>query len=144
MQYTIQQLEDWNTVLDQIIPLLISGKILTLSGPLGAGKTTFTQLLAQRLGSISSPKSPTFALLREHRLSGKVNDLKRFIHVDAYRLEYDEDVMSLNLEEELAEQGTLVVIEWPEKMVKWIEKRKERVIGMVIRVDGGVRQVETI
>lgn len=84
---------------------LVSG-VVGLVGDLGAGKTTFVQGMAEGLGI--DPRhyvnSPTFTL---------VNEYPPLIHVDLYRLEREEELETLALQEYF--QGNLVVIEWAEK-----------------------------
>lgn len=62
---------------------LEAGDVVILDGPLGAGKTTFTQGLARGLGVKGRVTSPTFVIAREHR---SLDDGPALIHVDAYRL----------------------------------------------------------
>ena len=105
--------------------------IILLSGPLGAGKTTFAQGFGQGLGIKDPIVSPTFTIARE--LKGTFSDGKvaNLIHVDAYRLggkDYapGQDVVSrlldelesLGLDEALEEpgDGTVVLMEWGEQM----------------------------
>lgn len=131
-------MKDWNAVLVSLMPQLKPGVILALSGPLGAGKTTFTQLLAQALGIAGTPKSPTFGLLRVHELPFVFQGVKRLMHVDAYRIEQEGDLMALNLEEELGTGDTMCVLEWPEKVETWLKNYKNKVIwmGITLREDG--------
>ena len=62
---------------------LEAGDVVILDGPLGAGKTTFTQGLARGLNVKGRVTSPTFVIAREHR---SLVDGPALIHVDAYRL----------------------------------------------------------
>ncbi|MDP3794159.1 MAG: tRNA (adenosine(37)-N6)-threonylcarbamoyltransferase complex ATPase subunit type 1 TsaE, partial [Candidatus Uhrbacteria bacterium] len=66
--FVLKKLSDWNQVVKFIIPKLKPGTIIALSGPLGAGKTTFVQHLAKALGVRSTPRSPTFSLVRSYSL----------------------------------------------------------------------------
>lgn len=131
MKWLLKKSEDWHAVASAIAPALKPGMILGLSGPLGAGKTTFVQALAKELGAASFPKSPTFSLLRTYRLRSAY-PLKRLVHVDAYRLETPKDVLPLNLEEELSEPGTVLVIEWAERVADWMKRHKNRTILLTI------------
>ncbi len=124
--FVVKTKEDWDLLAKQLAPTLKPGMILALSGPLGAGKTTFVQALAKTLGAKTSPRSPTFSLVRTYPLRvGAIHEspLRRLVHVDAYRIEQPNDILALNLDEELMELGTLLAIEWPENVEKWLKKR---------------------
>jgi tRNA threonylcarbamoyladenosine biosynthesis protein TsaE len=89
---------------------LQAGDILCLQGDLGAGKTTFTQGLAQGWGSLDSVSSPTFILVNQYRRA----DGSLLFHLDAYRLESVPEAEELDLDAML-EEGALI-IEWPERL----------------------------
>lgn len=128
--FTIQSIEGWEAVFDVLLRQVRSGMVIALSGPLGAGKTTCVQSLLKQLHGQTEAKSPTFALMRTYPVS--YGSITRMVHVDAYRFERPEDVQILALEEELSEPGTIVVIEWPERMADWIHRHTERVIQITI------------
>lgn len=85
-----------------------------LSGPLGAGKTTFVQVLGRYLGVRGDITSPTFALQKIHPLRGQPWD--SLVHLDAYRISNLSEAAALELPEHLANPRSLVVIEWPERL----------------------------
>lgn len=140
MKWTISTPEEWNQIATEVAGQLHDGDILTLSGPLGAGKTTFVQVFAQVLGSERIPKSPTFSMLRTYPISK--NDLKRLLHVDAYRIENEMDLVTLDLDEELSIPGTILVLEWPEKIPEWLSIRSHKELR--IEVMGDQRRVEFV
>lgn len=111
-----QGVDEWNEVVAVVIEHLRAPMILALSGPLGAGKTTFVQVLARTLGVEDRPRSPTFSLLRAYTLPTEKQGIRRLVHVDAYRLETASDVYALDLEGEFAQPGTIVAMEWPEQV----------------------------
>lgn len=91
------------------------GDLLLLEGDFGSGKTTFTQGVAQGLGiDARYVNSPTFTLINEYD-SGRVH----LAHIDLYRLEGDEQVATLGLDDYLAGEG-VTVIEWPLGAAAWL------------------------
>jgi tRNA threonylcarbamoyladenosine biosynthesis protein TsaE len=88
--------------------LLQPGDVLALDGPLGAGKTTFSQQLAKALGVQEAVSSPTFVLMQEYH-SGRLP----LVHVDLYRLGEEK---SHTLADELlsiADEGrSVILVEW--------------------------------
>ena len=92
---------------------LPTGAILLLSGPLGAGKTSLVQGLAEGLGISEAITSPTFALA-QHYPQGK----PQLVHLDLYRLEQpaSADELFLQEEEEARAAGALMAVEWPERL----------------------------
>lgn len=141
--FSITDRASWLPCLELLGRVLRPGMILALSGPLGAGKTTFVQELVAFLGSKDTPKSPTFSLLRTYRLQNEA--FKRLLHVDAYRIENEAEMMILNLDEELEESGTIAAIEWPEQIPLWMAERADRVVWLTIRVEGEEqREVEVL
>ncbi len=83
--------------------------ILALIGPLGAGKTTLVQGIAQGLDVKDYVTSPTFIIINEYK--GRVP----FYHVDLYRLNNVEEIEDLGIEEYFKRNG-VCVIEWAEKL----------------------------
>lgn len=136
MQWTLSSIEDWDLVAKDVAAQLRDGDILTLSGPLGAGKTTFTQSLARALGAEKTPKSPTFSMMRTYAISQE--SFSRLIHVDAYRIENEADLIPLDLDEELAIPGTVLVLEWPEQIPQWLSYRPHKKIDILLSEQGRV------
>lgn len=134
-RFVVRELEDWQLVADALAKIIKPGSIVSLSGPLGAGKTTLVQYLARTLGAPKRAISPTFALMRIYRIQSShhrivppslgraTRDVRRMVHVDAYRLEDEKDMVVLDLDVELMEPGTVVLIEWPENIKKWLLKK---------------------
>ncbi|NUR90143.1 MAG: tRNA (adenosine(37)-N6)-threonylcarbamoyltransferase complex ATPase subunit type 1 TsaE [Nonomuraea sp.] len=89
------------------------GDLVVLSGPLGAGKTTLVQGIAEGLKVRGPITSPTFVIARVHPSLGQGPPL---VHVDAYRLGGDLEVDDLDLDASLEESVT--VVEWGEGLVE--------------------------
>jgi len=87
------------------------GRVIALSGELGAGKTQLVKGIARGLGIAACVHSPTFTLVNEYG-GGRL----RLFHLDLYRLETPEQIAAAGLEEFLRSDG-VTVIEWAEKML---------------------------
>ena len=87
--------------------LLKAGDMVILVGDLGAGKTTLGQGLGAALGVRGRVTSPTYIVSRVHRSQEAGPDL---IHVDAYRVEDDLDMETVDLEASL--EDSVTVVEW--------------------------------
>lgn len=103
------------TLAESLAPREQGATLVTLSGELGAGKTTFTKALAKALGVSVEVTSPTFVLEKIYALS-KEQKFSRLAHIDAYRLEDESELAALGFDELMSDPDTLVVLEWPEKV----------------------------
>jgi tRNA threonylcarbamoyladenosine biosynthesis protein TsaE len=107
MNYHINTTEDWQHIAETVISEL-QHPILLLKGNLGAGKTTFTQVLLKNLRSTDEVSSPTYSIVNEYNTpKGKV------FHFDLYRLKNIDEVYDIGIEEYL-DNAFLCIIEWPE------------------------------
>lgn len=104
------------------------GWIIALSGDLGAGKTQLVKGLARGLGITSRVHSPTFTLVNEYT-GGRL----RLFHLDLYRLETREQILSAGLEEYWQPEG-VAVIEWAERVEEELEMKQEALERRVRRV----------
>jgi tRNA threonylcarbamoyladenosine biosynthesis protein TsaE len=95
---------------------LQGGEVLLLSGTLGAGKTVFTKGLAAGLGlDPAEVSSPSFTLVNRHGEGRLV-----LYHLDLYRLaEGPGAAHAVELEELLADERAVIVIEWAERMGRY-------------------------
>ena len=88
------------------------GTILALSGDLGAGKTTFTQGLAQGLGIVAPVTSPTFVLINRYMTATG----RALQHADCYRLgDAPVEMWDIGLFDMFAEDD-IVVVEWADRI----------------------------
>ena len=132
MQFKIHKIEDWQEVVNQILPEL-QHNILLLKGNLGAGKTTFTQFLLKNLGSNDEVSSPTYAIVNEyHTPKGNV------FHFDLYRMKSIGEVYDIGMDEYL-DNAFLCIIEWPEIYEDDLQELPHHT--MVIENKGDFREV---
>ena len=105
---SLERTEAFGKILGEIAE---PGDVITLEGPLGAGKTALTQAIARGLGV--DPRiyitSPTFGLLHEYQ--GRIP----LYHMDLYRLAGEDEIESLGFSEYFYGNG-LTVIEWSERL----------------------------
>jgi tRNA threonylcarbamoyladenosine biosynthesis protein TsaE len=84
-----------------------AGDLITLSGPLGVGKTAFARGLIMALGHIGEVPSPSFAIVQPYE------DLEPPLwHVDLYRIEDKAEIDELGLD---AAADAVLLVEWPER-----------------------------
>ena len=86
------------------------GWVMALTGDLGAGKTQLVKGIARGLGVTQRVHSPTFTLVNEYS-GGRL----RLFHLDLYRLETREQILSAGIDEFLQPEG-VAVIEWAERL----------------------------
>lgn len=119
---------DTQRVAGRLSTSLQPGDVVLLAGPLGSGKTLFTQGLAAGLGVEEPVVSPSFVLMRQYR-SGFIP----IVHVDVYRLGSLNEFADLDAFE-LAEDGVLV-IEWGQAVEAVVPTDHLR-IEFVVEEDG--------
>jgi tRNA threonylcarbamoyladenosine biosynthesis protein TsaE len=86
------------------------GLVVSLSGELGAGKTRLVRGVARGLGVTGRVHSPTFTLINEYS-GGRL----MLFHLDLYRLETADQILSAGVEEFLSPDG-VAIIEWAERL----------------------------
>lgn len=103
---------------------LHGGDVVLLYGNLGAGKTTFVQGLAKGLGMTHRIISPTFIIVRTYEVEAKnkKTNIKKFYHVDLYRLGSEKEIEDIGLVELMQNRENVVVIEWPERLGSLLPK----------------------
>lgn len=90
--------------------------VVGLYGDLGSGKTAFTQAVAKCLGVKETVTSPTFVIEKIYKLNNKYFD--HLIHIDAYRLKSENELLHLGWEEIAKNPKNIIFIEWPERVAE--------------------------
>lgn len=123
--YTVlNSLEDTGTLARKIADTINGGEILALSGPIGAGKTTFTKAFAAALGVAATVVSPTYTLLQPYELPRAIRGITTLIHIDAYRLENADELRAIGFEDFLHDPSKIILIEWAENVEKLLQGQK--------------------
>jgi tRNA threonylcarbamoyladenosine biosynthesis protein TsaE len=87
--------------------------VVGLQGDLGAGKTYFAQHLGKLMGVERMP-SPTFSIMNIYDVDWQ--GFKKLIHIDAYRLESEDELAKLGWSELIEQPENLILVEWPERV----------------------------
>jgi tRNA threonylcarbamoyladenosine biosynthesis protein TsaE len=104
-KFQISTAEEMNEFGIRVAGLLKAGDLVILTGPLGAGKTTFTRGVGEGLKAIGNVSSPTFVIARTHK---RENSSVSLVHVDAYRLSSVHEFDDLDIDIE----NSIVLVEW--------------------------------
>lgn len=86
------------------------GDVITLSGPLGAGKTSIARGLLAALGLAGEAPSPSFAIVQPY---APPETRLPVLHVDLYRIDDPAELDELGLDDAAAE--SVLIVEWPER-----------------------------
>ena len=104
--------------------VLPAGTLITLDGPLGAGKTFFVRALVEAWEvPIDDVNSPTFVLVNEYR------GLRTVFHLDAYRLRDEDEFFELGADEWF-ESEAITLIEWAERIERCLPPA-----GIAVRIE---------
>ena len=115
--------------------LLQAGDVVLLRGEMGAGKSVLTRAAAKGLGVEGPVPSPTFTILNIH----EGTDLTLY-HFDLYRLEGEDALYEMGLEEYIPSRDGASLIEWPQMAA---EAMPADALGVDIRYaqDGMAREI---
>ncbi|MDY0102535.1 MAG: tRNA (adenosine(37)-N6)-threonylcarbamoyltransferase complex ATPase subunit type 1 TsaE [Lentimicrobium sp.] len=102
-------LNELDEVASRILGEHPNARVMAVSGPMGAGKTTFIQSLCRRLKVKDTVNSPTFSIVNEYRTSTN----EPVYHFDLYRLKKTEELLDIGYEDYFY-SGNYCFIEWPE------------------------------
>ena len=107
--YGVSKLSELQAVATEFKDCIQNGAVIYLLGDLGAGKTTFTQMLLKACGVAEHVKSPTYTLYETYQGSDQ-----QFVHMDLYRLTDPEELYFMGIED-LLNGSNVLLVEWPKK-----------------------------
>ncbi len=93
-----------------LAPIVRAGDVVTLQGPLGAGKTSIARGLLAALGLAGEAPSPSFAIVQPY---APPEVRMPVLHIDLYRVDDPSELEELGLDEALTD--SLLLVEWPDR-----------------------------
>ena len=131
-----KNLEQLNSVSEQIIKHTSPHKKFAFYGEMGVGKTTLIKALSLHLGVADMVSSPTFSIVNEY----PINEGDKIYHFDFYRIEDEQEAFDIGYEEYFF-SNAYCFIEWPEKITNLIEKD---IVRIKMSLEGTTRRIEVI
>lgn len=123
MKFLSKTENDTKLFAQEIAASLKAGDVLALDGELGSGKTTFTRFLAEALKVKDYVNSPTFVIMKVYK--AKSDKIKELVHIDAYRLTDQKDLVDIGAIEYFDSPQTVTVIEWAERINQILPPRTQ-------------------
>ena len=121
----------------RLAKLIAPGDVVTLSGPLGAGKTSVARGVLAALGLAGEAPSPSFAIVQPYAPPEVAMPV---LHVDLYRIDDAAELAELGLDE--AARDSVLLVEWPERATGcWPDALA---LSLEIQPDGSRRLTATV
>lgn len=96
-----------------------------LIGDLGAGKTAFAKYFLRALGVRESVLSPTFIIMRPYKIERE--NFSTVYHFDWYRVESEQEILSLGFENISANPNHIMLIEWADKFLSLLPEKAVKI-----------------
>ena len=114
----LRTLEDTKAIAVRLAKTIKPGDIICLVGNLGAGKTTFTQMLCEALGTDEYVTSPSFSIMNAYTgiLDGAPIPI---YHFDVYRISDPDEMDEIGFDDYLFGKG-ISIVEWATKVEEYI------------------------
>jgi tRNA threonylcarbamoyladenosine biosynthesis protein TsaE len=118
-RFKTRSVEETLALGERIAAMLPPPRIVILRGEVGAGKTTLVKGIAAALGAAAEDEvtSPTFTIVHEY-----VGTSVRLFHLDLYRLETEEQIAVLGIDEMASYPDSLLLVEWGERFESIVKR----------------------
>ena len=108
VNFTLEQID---AVAAQVLAASAAYPVLAFHGEMGAGKTTLSHALCEKMGVKDTVSSPTFSIINQY----KKGDGGTVYHMDLYRIRDEQEAINAGVEDCLY-SGHTCLVEWPEKV----------------------------
>lgn len=134
MKKLVKSLDNTKAIAEELAEELSLGDVVTLSGNLGSGKTSFASFLISKIVGIRPEEvtSPTFPIVNIYEKSGK-----EVWHYDLYRIKDESELEALDIDYAL--DNAITLIEWPKLSLNCLPEQR---ISVSIEIEGDVRSIE--
>jgi tRNA threonylcarbamoyladenosine biosynthesis protein TsaE len=118
-RFKTRSVEGTLALAERIAEMLTPPMLVILRGEVGAGKTTLVKGIAAAIGAATEDDvtSPTFTIVHEYE-GTKV----RLFHLDLYRLETEEQIAVLGLDEMAGYENALMLVEWGDRFESIVKR----------------------
>lgn len=135
--------EQTKKIAQEFSSTLKGGDVVFLEGDLGSGKTLFVQGVLESFGYKDPVRSPTFTIMNIYPIQNHPT-IQRIIHMDFYRFETPDEILSLGLDELYQDTSNVFLIEWPEKgFEKIADFRYSKCIKFIL-LEGEEREIKIL
>jgi tRNA threonylcarbamoyladenosine biosynthesis protein TsaE len=117
----------------RVAACLVSPLVLTFTGEIGAGKTTFIRAMLRCLGVNSAIKSPTFSLVESYQGTNL-----QIHHFDLYRIQDEAELDYIGFRDYFTDNA-ICCIEWPERATGYLT---EADLGFTLSLKGDGREMQ--
>lgn len=114
----LKTLEDTRKVAVRLAGMIKPGDVICLVGNLGAGKTTFTQMLCEALGTDEYVTSPSFSIMNSYMGALDGSPIPIY-HFDVYRISDPDEMDEIGFDDYLFGKG-ISIVEWATKVEEYI------------------------
>lgn len=121
-EVTIKDTSDLGRAAEEFLQKTGGRKIIAFFAPMGAGKTTFTTALCDRLGVEDTVCSPTFTIINEYR----TRNGEPVYHFDFYRISKPAEAIDIGVDDYFY-SGDYCIMEWPENIIGLLPEETLRV-----------------
>lgn len=137
LTYSIHEID---AVAQGLVQELLDISVVTLTGSLGAGKTTLVGAMLRSWGVLEPITSPTFTYINMYQSK---NGMKIY-HFDLYRLKNAQEFEQAGFFEYLYQPGSVALIEWPEIIFPSLQNNACHIQLSVAGVENRVLQYEML
>ena len=111
-EFTTSSAEETEKLGAKVAKALGKKRFVAFYGTLGAGKTAFIRGMATAICPEAAVQSPTYAIINEYMSNGR----PAMVHVDAYRINDDDDLYSTGFYDCMEYENCICAVEWSEKI----------------------------